>query len=206
MATGSSIGIGFVPDDEDEDVLAGAGLTPAQTGAPTMAQAAQQAVSTAKENVGILESARRAGRRSIAQEAARGTAFAMPAGGVFGGGRAYAAQQGALEGAARMGAFDLQSASALAGARSTAAEAMLGQAGVGEAAQQRVADIPLQMTQYAQGIGDADRRIQFALQNAVTAQTAAEKNAWLAQARAYGSPGGINRIIQRFGFDLPMME
>ena len=164
-----------------------------------------QAVSTAKENVGILESARRARRRSIAQEAARGTAFSMPAGGVFGGGRAYAAQQGALEGAARMGAFDLQSASAVAGARSTAAEAMLGQAGGGEAAQQRVTDIPLQMTQYAQGIGDAERRIQFALQNAATAQTAAEKNAWLAQARAYGSPGGINRIIQRFGFDLPMM-
>ena len=153
---------------------------------PGMAEAAQSAVTTAQENVGILEAARRAAQRHIGQAAARGTAFALPAGTAFGGGRAYAAQQGALEGAAQQAMFGMQAAGQLGEARSAAAEALLGQAGLADRPAAEAQNFLNSMAAYSQIAKDDQSRQHYALSSALTAATPQAKAAALSAYKMYG--------------------
>tara|TARA_R100001129_G_scaffold176307_1_gene150171 strand:- start:3036 stop:3662 length:627 start_codon:yes stop_codon:yes gene_type:complete len=183
----------------------------ALSGMPAISQAVetagQQAVETARAAPGILGSARQAALRSTAREAGRSAAMGRQAGG-WGMGSSMQALAANLAGQQAMAGQRLQFAEADTAARQAAAQAGLDysmfqeQRAADSAA--AVADIPIQMLNYAGQTKSPRARVEFALSQAQAAATAAEQETWMAQALLHtgsGGPGALRNIILGRGYD-----
>jgi hypothetical protein len=183
----------------------------ALSGMPAISQAVetagQQAVETAQAAPGILGSARQAALRSTAREAGRSAAMGRQAGG-WGMGSSMQALAANLAGQQAMAGQRLQFAEADTAARQAAAQAGLDYSMFQEQrasdSAAAVADIPLEMLNYAGQQKSPRARVEFALSQAQAAATAAEQETWMAQALLYtgpGGPGALRKIILGMGYD-----